>query len=277
MRELVIIAFSKDRAAQLHLLLESIKQIDTSGVLLSNLFVIHKQSSQEYKEGYQLVQKEFGDTVFFPKEQNLLEDITKIVGNRRASHIMFLVDDQVMISPLTFRMYDAFAMLAGQPCCTLSLRLGMNTTWQYQADRKTRMPSNFRVWRSNLYIWNRETIPTTDNFGYPLSVDSHIFRTDIIVPLLIQLQNVRIPNDLEAQLQKYLPFIPPLMACQEHSSFVSIPVNRVQDLFPNKTGKDLLPDYLNKRYLEGDRLDLEHILSQKVNGCHQELELRFKL
>jgi hypothetical protein len=127
-------------------------------------------------------------------------------------------------------------------------------------------------------VWNRRSVAPITSFNYPLSVDAHIFRQEQARywAAVTQFSN---PNELESNwhLQNE-PNAPPLMACLPLSPMVNSPVNRVQDQYANKYGETFgfTSEELNIRYLDGDRIDLKSIDPDKVIGCHQEFEVRFK-
>jgi hypothetical protein len=268
--EILTIIFSKDRAAQLDLLFESISQCDPD-MVFEHTTVIYTYSNNAFKSGYQHVIDTY--IAEYILESNFKTDILDTIERHKPRHIMFLVDDMMMMKPLGFDIKDAYELLMSQPVATVSLRLGLNTTWQYQIGRPTMMPAAFRE-HKGMRIWNRTTIPPTMNFNYPFSVDGHIFRSDLIVPIIENTQ-FTFPNDFEGGLQTSVYQAPPLMACPAKSVFVNAPINRVQDVYPNKAGDShfISSTELNNRFLDGERINYNKIDFKGVRGCHEELLL----
>jgi hypothetical protein len=113
------------------------------------------------------------------------------------------------------------------------------------------------------------------DFGYPMSLDGHIFRASDILPL-IESRNFSTPNSLEEMLMTQARQIGrPLMASYPHSCLVGVPVNRVQSAVPNRNGEThpYTVQDLNERYLRGERIDLHALDFSDIRGAHQELPL----
>ena len=62
------------------------------------------------------------------------------------------------------------------------------------------------------------------------------------------------------------------------SKIVNLPINRVNDVFPNRFGDKVNIDerILNDKFLKGDIIDYENMDYTLVNSCHCELEVKFK-
>jgi hypothetical protein len=283
--ETLVLIFSKDRAAQLDLLLRSMTKHDNGGIW-NHIMVLYKSSNDEFERGYKKIYHNINTGGIYPTtmcwDENdpdalpFKEELLCIINTTEPKYIMFLVDDMIMMNDVTFNWVRAKQMLETQPISTISLRLGLNTTWQYQTNSPTMMPLNYKE-ENNLIIWNRVTIPPTMNFNYPLSTDGHIFRADMIVPIIREM-NFTFPNDFEAGLQAYARRVPALMACPKQSVFVNSPINLVQDKFKNKAGtKYGIPSKeLNDKFLAGQRINYESIDFNTVKGCHQELLMEFE-
>lgn len=270
------IIFSKDRPAQLHLLLHSLIKYDTDVEELFAPMVLYTASNDKFMAGYEKVQKSLSAmyTEWY-LEKDFRTDLLQLL-DKADDCVMFLVDDMIMMRELGFNWTEAVNFVSQFNVACLTLRLGLNTTWQYQTDQPTIMPS-LSFPRGPFFVWNRHTVPLFQNFNYPLSTDGHIFKTDLIT-LLIRQTHFTTPNSLEANLQDYVRTMPSLMGCLENSIFVNNVINRVQDAYPNKTGVEIsiTPEELNKNYLEGQQLDLDRMNFDKVKGCHQELEVYWK-
>ena len=74
------------------------------------------------------------------------------------------------------------------------------------------------------------------DFGYPLSVDGHIFRTKEISKLTkkVSFEN---PNTYEAALQMFSNFPKSKMWAYKESVLVNSPTNVVQEVYPNRKGE----------------------------------------
>ena len=114
------------------------------------------------------------------------------------------------------------------------------------------------------------------DFGYPLSVDGHVFRTKDIMKLSKAL-NFANPNTYEAALQVYDTFPRNMMESYKHSKLVGIPVNVVQNVYPNKKGEKfgISAKELNDKFLADQFVDINKMDFSDIIGCHQEIEYKF--
>jgi hypothetical protein len=115
------------------------------------------------------------------------------------------------------------------------------------------------------------------DFGYPLSVDGHIFRTKDILKLTKKVGFTN-PNTFEAALQIFESFPKNKMTSFLESVLVNTPNNIVNTSFANRNGLTHGADVreLNKKYLTGSLIDLESMDFSNVIGCHQEIEFKYK-
>ena len=130
-------------------------------------------------------------------------------------------------------------------------------------DLKTPPP----VFKSH-WTWGWRGLP--GDWGYPMSLDGHIFRTLAIRRRLVS-RRYDNPNTLEAQLA-LKPLRHRTMRCYEHSRVMNLPMNRVQRVFNNRSG-EIDPAGLNRAFLKGARIRLEPFDRFVNDSCHQELPL----
>jgi hypothetical protein len=113
----------------------------------------------------------------------------------------------------------------------------------------------------------------SDDFGYPMSLDGHIFRTEDIFPLLSNLSFYN-PNSLESILSKNPPHRTK-MICLSRAPIFNIPVNKVQNNYNNRHGS-ISAAYLNDMFLSGYRISLKPLIGFNNIACHQEVDIRLK-
>jgi hypothetical protein len=148
---------------------------------------------------------------------------------------------------------------------TLSLRLHPYLTYCYPA-RVRMSPPNFD---SNLaFKWYGQQ----GDYGYPMSLDAHLLRTNDILPLTRAISFTN-PNSYESILSGY-PLNRPKMICFEDSVIVNNPINKVQN-YNNNIHGDVTADFLNKKFLDDYIIDLEDFKGIKNISCHQEIEIKF--
>ena len=286
-----VIVFSKDRALQLDLTLNSIKRNFKQA---SEVLVIF-QTSTEHVQSYQILQKEYPDTHFISqsKEGNggLFGDIEKAISNARQEYICFFTDDDIVYSPVEFSVSALEGLFKnpwtrnGAHFSCLSLRLGSNIRKRDYGDgilRDDNMPIRER--NDPFLTWNRTTIPVGGYWSYPLSVDGHVFRKKDVRQFAKELNILnssgafdwkQTPNEFEAKLQRFWFDIPPLMASVKTSCVVNSPNNRVQDTIENRHGDEFSYDaqFLNEKFLGGHRINIDHIDFPEIVCPHQELDI----
>jgi hypothetical protein len=262
------IVFSKDRPAQLDLLLRSIKQ-SVSG--LRNVVVLYSSSTEKSDSAYdQITCINYGIRgLQFVREQMFADDLKAILKATATKHTMFLVDDILFRLPIDLKelteKYRPWAEV-------FSPRLGRNTTHCYTRFASQRLP-DFERHSSGLLSWSWTR--GEYDFGYPLSLDGHIFATTEIRHM-IGLVSFKSPNSLESALQTFLPmFNQRLGICHEESLLVNVPCNRVQSEIENRAESDTAGADFLEAWAKGAQIQLDSAIKVPVNAAHFPIEFRW--
>ena len=225
--------FSKNRACQLELLLRSLS------IPASVLYTY----DPEFKAGYKKLINMYPG-VDFIRETEFKLQLIKLI--RKTDYILFLTDDDVMIAPVSVDSPEFREFVKSPDVVTLSLGLSSQVTgkkWRWKDYR-----GNYR-----LRMW-----------GYPMSVDSCIFRKEDIIGTISKSADISNPNYLETALNLNIP-ARPYMMCFSTPKIINNSVNQVQDDFPAHT-LGLSTHELEERFLKGERLSLEDI-KEKAKGA----------
>lgn len=260
---LSVVVFSKDRAAQLELCLRSVKRYLRRWDELS-IAVLYTASSLELERGYERT-RELHPEFRWVRETDFRTQTLELVDAERPL-TAFLVDDDVLKEPVSL---DAapFRALAEQPeILCVSLRMDPRIDYCYSLDRPTPPPA---LDADGAWHWQG----LAGDWGYPMSLDGHVFRTEEIRPLLERLP-FHNPNVLEAVLAEN-PLPAPLMACFGRARLLNVPANRVQHTAQNRSG-DIDPAWLNERFLAGERIALQPIARVRHRAPHHELEYEWE-
>lgn len=242
---LSIIVFSKDRALQLHGYLESLLRF--SEVKCNDITVLYKDNK---KISYKKIIDTFPD-VNWVCENNFLDDLKNIILKSN-DYIMFGCDDVIFKSD--FDVSKAIQIMSkNADIFGFSLRLGKNIEPR---------PSNFII-DSHYLEWNWKE-STEAHWNYPWELDSTIYRKidikELICDSSIHFKN---PNYLEGDIAENAKKLIKRnrLASFSDSKSIVITVNRVQDTHPNyyDSSSNTAIGILYKRYLKGDRLDIESI------------------
>jgi len=271
------IIFTKDRACQLDLLLQSIVK---NGNNLFNINILYEASSQEYKDGYLKVSERFPSYERFNwvEEEDFEKDTLELL-NKSGKLVCFFVDDNILYRPLELNQEEVEDIVDDDIFC-LSLRLGGNTVVQSEYDNSMCvLPSQVTLINDTFLAWDWRHLPPFTNFSYPFSVDGHIYRREEVLKIVSQYEFVT-PNAFEGMAYANtgcLGNAPSRMTCLKRSVLVNTPLNLVgssENKSGQKFGKSL--QELNEEYLSGNIPDFDGMDFSEVRGCHQEIEIKFK-
>ena len=249
-----VIVFSKDRPMQLDCTLRSLKKNAPKPDYLS---VIYKASNEFYKKGYEKIDSNLIEESIF--KQNVLDSLL-------GDYTLFLTDDDIVFKEISYVGFN-------EEVCCFSYRLGTNISYCYSNDRHNRL-KNFYYGDKIKYInwdWKNEEL----DFAYPLSVTSHLFKTEFIKKLTEKI-HFNNPNEYEAALQQFVSMSPRMMMSYVDSRIVGVPVNKVNTSFENRNG--LVHSYsteeLNNMFLADQRIDFEK-MDFNIISAQQELKYIF--
>ena len=259
-----IIVFSKDRAMQLELFIRSfnkyVKNFDVHVIK-----ILYTYSDNNYKDGYdKLIDMKYPN-VQFVREVNFKCDLQSMI-DISDKYTVFFVDDIVFKSPVDFYDKQMEIFENDKQILCRSLRLYPGLTFCYTMNVSMNKPVFLY---NNVYFWRGQSA----DFGYPMSVDGHIFRTEEIIQYVNGL-NYNNPNSFEGEMASR-PMNIPKMICYNESIIVNNPCNKVQTNNSNLHGNVKVED-LNKKFLEGYTISMENIDGIKNISCHQEIELILK-
>ena len=270
------LVFSKNRALQLDLLLNSIKKNFKQCSEVSVLYT----TTDKHKKSYEILQKEHGD-IKFVKQGSFYSDICDITKNFKNKSVVMFTDDDIVYRDTNIHP-DFLQQIQNYNFACFSLRLGPNITKRQVGtvfvDEKSPL---FGVYYDSL-MWNRTEFLPFHYFGYPLSVDGHIFAKNKLVDFFAYIEHsdkkynyLETPNKLETLLQRFFFEVGPIMICNRHSSVVNSPNNRVQEEYQNRAGDkySYCEDHLMEIYMQGTRIKLESLDFSHVNCPHTEIKL----
>jgi hypothetical protein len=261
-----IIVFSKDRAAQCDLFLKSMDRFFEEFNYMK-INVLYTYSNKEFEMGYEKLQTYWFQyhNVNFIKEQNFKTDVLNLV-DEKISQTVFFVDDIVWKETFSIRSNEMEIFEKEPLIACLSLRLHPKLTFCYPANINQRPPQ----FETNLtWFWQNER----GDYGYPMSLDGHIFRTAQIYPLLYRLK-YKNPNNLEGLLAMFPLVNCPKMICFEKSRIFNNPINKVQTNNPNRHGH-ITSQHLNEEFLTGRRLAYDPYIGLENKACHEEKTIQW--
>ena len=275
--------FSKDRACQLRLLLESFS------VNCPNLFrplVLFKASSPKFQAGYDLLSREKMceklDVKWIPERKSLYDHFLQVLDyvHNRGDIFAIFTDDCVF-----YRKCDVPAVqittegMLDKVFCH-SFRLGLNTqrqdyvrnTWQ-----EPLRPSEIE-YCPPFVRWQWKLRDKDTNYGYVSGQDGCTYRASDYLDL-VKDWNFGTFRNLEGSLSNARrdQIKRPYLSSFAQSCVINIPTNSVQ-ADPTLSGTKFHCDIetLNDKYLDGEVIDLKAFDFSNVLGCHEEHEYKFK-
>jgi len=258
-----IVLFSKDRACQCESFLRSMKKYFKE-FATHNIKVLYTYSNDNFKSGYDKLISENGKNVKFIKETNFKKDLLQNI-NTSDAFTVFFVDDIIWINEFTKTSQEYINFTKSTDTLCFSLRLNPNLTYS--------LPPNLQMTRPRTYENNKWNYTFEKGcFGYPFSVDGHIFFTkDIIKPIMeIDYRN---PNDFEGKMST-LRWSKQYMMSFDESKIFNNPCNIVQSNNPNTHG-EIDAGYLNDKFLNGYRIDIDKYKNLNNTACHMILPIDF--
>lgn len=271
------IILSKDRPAQLDLLLRSIERNGCGEFDMPIVISPNKYDPDPIygppQRGYCLWESEPYVTFEFLVRAALWGEPELMPPP--GEFVCFMCDDGILYRDYTkgTGIYPE-DWLADEETLCFSLRLGQNARWFYPAATANTMPTTV-PWKWDSLNWTQH-----GDFYYPGSIDGHIFRTADVRQML-EGKSFPNPTALECALVEgcnELATERPLMACYPHSVYVGNPINRVSEQSGVRYGTTypVTAEECNRRFLAGERIDLERMDFSHVNGAHTEIDLKWK-
>lgn len=267
-----VLIFSKNRACQLNLLLKSLYK---NAPQFSDITVIYTWSDEEFKLGYNKLIKLYPDVKFVV--ENGFRNTTLQVIEKSDELICPMVDDDIVYRECKLQSQEILECLNNIQNSVFSLRLGTNIT---VSDNFTNEPviqpvfTQIRHENRNLCLAFHKMLGHSP-FGYPISLDGHCFKRDWLLSRCQEIKFVT-PNFLEGDLQRFNDEFE-IMLCPEKSCVTSIPANRVQEEFTNRTIGEITPEELNQKWLDGEEISLDAIIAESINCTHSNIRYTFSI
>lgn len=260
-----------DRAMQLDSLLRSMEKY-YKNYNDDKIIIVYKYTNEQYKKGYEKVMNTYPNYYYFQEtdiKQNML-DIFE--DNKEQKYSVFFSDDNLWKDDFDSKTnvnFQAFEFDEQILCYTLRLHPRIKKC--YPMGNIDTPPPKFN---DEPYIWNWQGL--SGDWGYPCSIDGHIFRTGI-VHSMIKLLPYKNVNQIEAFMSMQHNILKnhyPKMVCSNKSAIMNLPWNRVQTNSPN-INMDIDLNMLNEKYINGEIIDLDFYKGFDTISPHQEVEIKF--
>jgi len=259
-----VVIFSKDRPAQLELLLRSMKRFFVEWNMV-HTHILYKYTNDDYRIGYEKIKLYHPEFDYVLEQPGKFKEQTVSLIRAENQATMFMVDDMVFKNYLALKTIPIKKLLSEDSIACVAIRMCPRINYCY-TERKSTPPPKFT--EDLMWFWNDPSLG--GDIHYPMSIDGSIFRTEDIYPLVRDLPYEN-PNTMEGILANN-PINKPYMICYRDSLVFNIPVNKVQTVNGNHCGS-IPAEYLNKEFLSGKRISMANIEFFENTSCHQEIPL----
>lgn len=273
---------SKDRASQLHCLVESVRQ-NLPNVDL-DIHVLYTTSRKEFSYGYDKF-IELNPSVTMEYEACFESDFNEYLKHAGSELVMLLTDDCVFYRKDLADEWMIDQLMKEKVWC-FSYRLGLNTTTQWYRTGSQQNHLSILGYEEiqsggEKYIgWNWKIRPAFENYGYMVSWDASIYRASDLLELSnkFSFYNPRTFEDKATKVTEYRNQNPrKYMFSPALSSVFVNTINNVQEESPPFGEKyTMSPEELNKRYLDGEVIDVATFDGLQMSGSHDEIPLKFR-
>lgn len=255
-----ILIWSKDRASQLDLTLQTFKKYFKEWSE-QKVTILCKWSSENYELGYDKVKLLHPEFTYI-QETDFRSDTLKIIFGGKETYVSFLVDDDIFVNPISLDSPEFKEFESNTRIAALSPRLAPHIDYCYTQNRPAKKPTTMnenRVWK-----WNDGC---SGDWNYPWSVAGlHIFRRDD----LRMVENIpfKAPNSFEAALCNIGFIGKPHMICFDQVKTFTGANNRVQVENNNRHENSAPIDVMNATFLNDKRLSVIANDGLVSNSCH---------
>ena len=261
-----VVVFSRDRPAQLDLLLRTIEKYVK---IQYQITVLANASNGTVSFGYSLCQKDHPTVTFDFSEKTLGFKAASLNAIRPNNQLtMLIVDDAIFRDEISLSDPEVLRLLTDVSVESLSLRLGSHISKCYMQGSADTPPPSIR---NHKFLW----VGQLGDWGYLQSVDGNVYRTDDLVKLM-QTAEYSNPNTLEIELNRCSIRPRPYVAAYETSKVITIPHNRVQQQFRGNRNGGGDATLLNSSYVSGGRIRMVDYSSLRNETTHVELPLDFE-
>lgn len=280
--------FTKNRAAQLRLLLESLRD-NFDGVIQP--YILYKATNIDFGRGYLKLAHEVQNWFPLPavwelETKSIKEEFQEALEYADECRDLFSIftDDCICYhkSPPNIDCAIENAFKTYPNLISFSLRLGRNCIIQNHRTGETHkqidgIPSQC----DNYIMWNAKRYHHHSNPGYIYGQDGCVFRPKDLLHELSHFERLDSFRAFEGKLsepsRQNLPKGKTLMMAPMKSLVVNFPMNAVQeDAVGTQPLRVYSPEELNNKYLNNEVIDLRSFDFANVRGCHQEFSFGFK-
>lgn len=271
------ISFSKDRPAQLDLMIRSLVDNFQGFSPESLQVVLSTPKTKLMAETYEMVFRRFpGVTCYLENSPAEFKPGVKHTLSRVGTpFLLFVMDDDVVSNPVYAG--PALRNQFTKETCALTLRLGKDSNYSYTERRgfqwktlKVHDLQDGQSEASRLMEWDWKSEASEP--GYPCCINFNVYPTEWFKWLEPKLE-YRGPNSFEGWMSHERHLFPSRMLAFAEPKIIEIPVNKVQTENANEAGKSHPADTvtLAQKYFDGQQISTSNLYGVHHNSPHIEL------
>jgi hypothetical protein len=270
-----VVIFSKDRPAQLDLLLRSWSEQAAEWPQFA-VSVLYKSTAPEYDRGYGIVRRTF-PTVFFQPEDDsrtFKHHVLALIEREERELFHFLADELVFIRSYTTD-DEPFQKLRTRPdIAAVSLRISPRIDFAQPINLRTPPPplrDHVWTWRSRPLWLERITRvfgihSARGDWRLQINVDGNVLRYPQLRAHFRTLPEIRGLNHLETVFVEN-PLPQRHLVCYPESRLINLALNRVDPHSTYPFAGHTAAEF-NRRFLSGERLSYASLVGLNHNACH---------
>jgi len=195
-----IVIFSKNRPMQLELLLHSLRERFEP---FANIHVLYTTSTYQMRFGYKTLRDEYNNIEFVEEINGFKESFNNILRKLNERYCLFLCDDNVFVRELrVHELEDAVEHFEAVPeIHAVSLRMNPEIDYCFPAKKTMKVPKMFFFPHGFVWSWMEEGIDRHTCWGYPMAINTHIYKAREIIPIIQRLDFHNV-NSLEARVNR---------------------------------------------------------------------------
>jgi hypothetical protein len=271
-----VVIFSKDRPAQLDLLLRSWSEQVPEWPKFA-VSVLYKSTDPEFDRGYEIVRRTFPSVFLQPEDasRTFKGHIIALIEREERELFHFLADELVFLRGYTTSDEPFQLLRKRSDIAAVSLRMSPRINFSQPLNMPTPPP---RLRRGNIWTWKalpRWVERVTRHFGVhsawgdwrlQINVDGNVMRYPELLAHFRTLPEIQGLNKLETIfVQNPLP--EPYLVCYQESRLINLALNRVDPHSTYPFAGHSAHDF-NRRFLAGERLSYKKLVGLNHNACH---------
>jgi hypothetical protein len=271
---------SKDRPAQLHLLLRSLEK-NASGLFKPT--VVYTASNQDFINGYEKSidgPVNYDIDIEWKYEYSSGEQFYDFLNKNSGDLVCLFSDDCIFYRPTNISEKSLRRYFKNEDLWTFTYRLGKNISIRdYVINRPTSLPE-INNEDDKLFMWDWSKGDFWDIMYFTVGFDGYVYRADDLLSLSNQeplhLNRICFWEKLVCEKFNSNPPARKLMAAPLQSNVFVQQINTTHEYGHRTNNKfNISTEHLNKEWLSGKEINLDSLNFSNINCTHGELKFEY--